>query len=76
MITRIPDDTLTDLEVHCLNNHPIDPEDGLRLINEIRLAYWRLEQANKPGKTEAVKSHYSTSIPLPQTFLDGELFNG
>jgi hypothetical protein len=73
MITRIPDDTLTDLEVHCLNNHPIDPEDGLRLINEIRLAYWRLEQVSK---IQAEKTAYPMPGPKGQLFLDGELFNG
>jgi hypothetical protein len=70
MITRIPDDILTDLEVHCLNNHPIDPEDGLRLINEIRLAYWLLKTENKIASSSAKPEPYL--VP----FLDGELFNG
>lgn len=41
-------EVLNSLEVHCKAGHPLDPAEGLRFINEVRLLQWQLEYNSNP----------------------------
>ena len=53
---------IENLRKHCKARHPLDPAEGLRMLNEIELLQWELECATNPKyRTEAVRQTQPSS---------------